>query len=153
MRLPDYDYRQSGVYFVTVCTHQHVSLFGNITDGDIVLNELGKVVNSEWLHVAQARTNVLLDNYVIMPNHLHGIVIIDNENYRTGSKFEPETMANARSSYDPARWARLSDTLRPQSVDGPRLWDWIAARHYGSAITTSTLFETRNHSTKYASTP
>ena len=91
MRLPDYDYRQSGVYFVTVCTHQHVSLFGNITDGDIVLNELGKVVNSEWLHVAQARTNVLINNYVIMPNHLHGIVIIDNENYRTGSKFEPET--------------------------------------------------------------
>ena len=51
----------------------------------MVLNELGEVVKSDWLHVAQARTNVVLDNYVIMPNHLHGIVIIDNENVRVDS--------------------------------------------------------------------
>lgn len=52
----------------------------------MVLNELGEVVNSEWLHVAKARANVLLDSYVIMPNHLHGIVIIDNENARVDAK-------------------------------------------------------------------
>lgn len=88
MRLRGSDYRQSGIYFITVCTYRHISLFGNIIDGDMALNELGKVVNSEWLHVSQARSNVLLDNYVIMPNHQHGIVIIDNENGRVDSTLD-----------------------------------------------------------------
>lgn len=94
IRLPDYDYRRSGVYFVTVRTYQHTSLFGRITDGDVVRNDLGNVVHSEWLHVAQARTNVLLDNYVIMPNHLHGIVVIKSENDHVGSSYIP--MANRK---------------------------------------------------------
>lgn len=102
MRLRDYDYRQSGVYFITVCTHQHISLFGQIADGEMVLNQLGQVVNSEWLHVARARTNVFLDNYVIMPNHLHGIVIIEN--------------ARVESTRDSAKNGNCSGTLPSGSL-------------------------------------
>lgn len=77
IRLPGYDYRQAGVYFVTLCTYQHASLFGSIIDGDMILNKLGTVVAEEWQRVAEFRRNVKLDISVVMPNHLHGLVIIE----------------------------------------------------------------------------
>ncbi len=77
VRLRGYDYRQAGVYFVTVCTHRKIKAFGNISQGEMVLNELGHVVIAEWQHVAEARENVQLDLYVVMPNHLHGVIVID----------------------------------------------------------------------------
>ncbi|MCY4538638.1 MAG: transposase [Chloroflexi bacterium] len=131
MRLRDYDYRRSGVYFVTICTYQHVSLFGNIFDGDLVLNELGEIVNSEWLHVAQARTNVLLDNYVIMPNHLHGIVIIDNENDRVDCTRDLAANGKRASTLQPGSLgaivghfkAAVSRRAKPMGLDGGRkIW-------------------------------
>ena len=88
MRLGDYDYRQSGVYFVTVCTYRHTSLFGKITEGEMMFNPLGNIVAEEWQHIAEARTNVQLDAFVVMPNHLHGIIIINNENDHAGSSFK-----------------------------------------------------------------
>ena len=89
MRLRDYDYRQSGVYFVTVCTHHHTCLFGRITDGEMRLNHLGKLVGAEWQHISKARTTVHLDAFVVMPNHFHGIVIINNGNDHAGPSFIP----------------------------------------------------------------
>lgn len=77
-RLGGYDYRQSGIYFVTICTYHKAKLFGAIVDGDMAYSSLGKVVTEEWQHVAQARSNVHLDQYVVMPNHLHGILIIED---------------------------------------------------------------------------
>lgn len=79
VRLRGYDYRQAGVYFVTVCTHCNYKFFGSISEGEMILNELGSIARDEWQHVADARANVQLDYYVVMPNHLHGIVIIKDE--------------------------------------------------------------------------
>ena len=77
IRLPGYDYRQAGVYFVTLCAYQHTSLFGSINEGDMILNELGEIVAEEWQRVAKLRRNVKLDLFVVMPNHMHGLVIIE----------------------------------------------------------------------------
>lgn len=77
IRLPGYDYRQAGIYFVTLCTYRHTSLFGSIVEGDMILNELGKVVEEEWQRVAKLRRNVKLDLSVVMPNHMHGLLIIE----------------------------------------------------------------------------
>ena len=78
LRLPEYDYSWPGWYYVTVCTRDREPLFGQIVDDHMVLNHIGRIVEEEWLKTPLIRKNVALDDYVIMPNHLHGIVIIND---------------------------------------------------------------------------
>ncbi|HXG36286.1 MAG TPA: transposase [Dehalococcoidia bacterium] len=79
VRLRDYDYSQRGAYFVTIVAFQRKCLFGDIMNGEMSLSECGKIVEEQWLKAAQMRKEIELDVFVIMPNHLHGIVIIKNE--------------------------------------------------------------------------
>ena len=74
IRLQDYDYSQAGAYFVTICTWQRDCLFGEIVNGEMVLNDMGRIVVDEWEKTATVRKNVILDEFVIMPNHFHGII-------------------------------------------------------------------------------
>ncbi len=78
IRLPGYDYTHPGAYFVTICTHQRESLFGDVVDGEMRLNEFGEIVREEWFQTAKIRPNVELrdDEFVVMPNHIHGIIWI-----------------------------------------------------------------------------
>ncbi|MDO3379741.1 transposase [Geoalkalibacter halelectricus] len=76
--LRDFDYAGTGGYFVTVCTWRREYLFGDVVDGDMRLNDVGMVVRDQWLRTPQIRTNVALDEFVVMPNHFHAIMwIID----------------------------------------------------------------------------
>jgi REP element-mobilizing transposase RayT len=80
IRLKGYDYSRAGAYFVTICAHNKECLFGDVVDGNMTLNDFGRIVDSEWIKTAEIRKNIILDGYVIMPNHFHGIVlIIDND--------------------------------------------------------------------------
>jgi putative transposase len=76
IRLPDYDYSQAGVYYVTLVTKDRIRLFGDIVQGEMVLSDAGDILKQEWEQTAAVRENVELDGYVIMPNHIHGILII-----------------------------------------------------------------------------
>lgn len=76
IRLKDYDYTQNGAYFVTICTHEKQCIFGQVVDGAMVLNEWGRIVTDEWEQTAIIRTNIELDAFVVMPNHVHGIIVI-----------------------------------------------------------------------------
>lgn len=76
VRLPDYDYGQAGAYFVTICTHKRRCMLGEVIGERAVLNDAGRTVEEEWLRTAQLRSNVALDQFVIMPNHVHGIIWI-----------------------------------------------------------------------------
>jgi REP element-mobilizing transposase RayT len=76
IRLPGYDYSQNGAYFVTLCTQGRECLFGDIIDGAMRLNEIGELVEEEWRKTAIIRNEIELDEWVIMPNHIHGILII-----------------------------------------------------------------------------
>ncbi len=79
LRLKDYDYSQEGAYFVTICTHSHKCIFGEIADDATRLNRFGNVVNKCWLEIPYHFPNMEIDAFVIMPNHFHGIVsIVDN---------------------------------------------------------------------------
>ena len=77
-RLPGYDYCQPGAYFITICTHKMHNLFGAVDENRVVLNALGKIVESEWYRTAKLRANIEIfgDEFKIMPNHFHGIVWI-----------------------------------------------------------------------------
>jgi putative transposase len=90
IRLPNYDYSQTGIYFVTICTHQKQCLFGEIRDGKMSLNQIGQIVAQEWLNSSKIRQEIELDEWIIMPNHLHGIVVItDNGAYHLGAYHAP----------------------------------------------------------------
>ena len=76
LRLRGYDYAQAGAYFVTICTQGRINLFGDVVDGEMQLNELGLIVQEEWLRTESIRAEVELDVFQVMPNHFHGVVVI-----------------------------------------------------------------------------
>ena len=77
IRLQGYDYSQSGAYFITTCTQNRECLFGEIHNGKMYLNEYGEIAKKCWVEIPKHHQNVQLDEYVIMPNHIHGIVVIN----------------------------------------------------------------------------
>jgi len=82
IRLKRYDYTQPGAYFITICTHNRQCLFGKVVNGEMLLNALGEIVRDEWRHTAEIRPNVGLDAFVIMPNHIHGVIVIHADTRR-----------------------------------------------------------------------
>lgn len=76
IRLKDYDYSQPGAYFITVCTHQKKSLFAEIRDGEIYLSPAGRIATVQWRRLPFRFPNLELGAFIIMPNHIHGILII-----------------------------------------------------------------------------
>ena len=89
IRLKGYDYTRPGAYFVTICAHNRECLFGEVVDGEMVLNEYGEIVREEWFRTAQVRPYVELfeDEFVVMPNHIHGIVwIVDDVDDTVGAQ-------------------------------------------------------------------
>ncbi len=77
IRLKGYDYSLPGRYFVTLNTQNRACLFGKIVKGKIILNVMGEIVFENWIQTPKIRTTVSLDEFVIMPDHLHGIIIIE----------------------------------------------------------------------------
>jgi REP element-mobilizing transposase RayT len=76
-RLPDYDYSQDGYYFVTICTKNKEEHFGKIKDGKMILSKIGVIADRCWIEIPMHFPNVKLDEYIIMPDHIHGIVVIE----------------------------------------------------------------------------
>jgi REP element-mobilizing transposase RayT len=76
IRLKGYDYTQAGAYFVTICTHNKEYLFGHVADGEMTLNTFGTIVDHQWRQVPRFFPCASLDEFRVMPNHIHGIVVI-----------------------------------------------------------------------------
>jgi len=79
IRLKGYDYSKSGRYFVTICTHRRFKILGKIIGQEVCLDENGLIVKDEILRTEKMRHNILLDSFVIMPNHVHMILVIKND--------------------------------------------------------------------------
>lgn len=77
-RLEDWDYASPGYYFVTICTKDHKSFFGEVSDGKMCLSKIGGIARKFWLDIPNHFPFVDLDEFIIMPNHVHGIVIIND---------------------------------------------------------------------------
>ena len=78
LRLKEYDYTQPGAYFITIVTQDRTQLFGEIVDGEMHLNDAGRVVQSLWDEIPTHFPNSDMGTFVVMPNHVHGIIIINN---------------------------------------------------------------------------
>jgi len=105
IRLRDYDYAQAGAYFVTICTHERRCLFGRIGGGEVRLSSIGRIVEEEWRRTADVRPDVDLDAFVVMPNHIHGIIVL------TRPDFLP---------VGATRWVARSPTPTPRSRTPPK---------------------------------
>ncbi len=79
IRLKNYNYAKSGAYFVTICAQNRTCLFGDVKDGEMLLNDAGRMVAKWWLELAVKLPTVTLDSFVAMPNHIHGIIGIEIE--------------------------------------------------------------------------
>ena len=79
-RLKHWDYSSNGTYFITICTKNRERFLGEIVGGEMQLSEIGKIVQKYWLEIPDHFSFIVLDNFIIMPNHVHGIVVIDNAN-------------------------------------------------------------------------
>ena len=79
IRLRGSDYCANGVYFITICIHDKQKVFGRIENRAVILNNFGKIAQNEWIKTEHIRANVTLDAFIIMPDHMHGILIIENK--------------------------------------------------------------------------
>jgi REP element-mobilizing transposase RayT len=89
--LRGYDYTQPGAYFITVCTHKRAGLFGRVADGDMTLNDAGRVAVKCWKGIPAYFPHVDVDEFVVMPNHIHGILsIVDAVGAKHFSPLKPQ---------------------------------------------------------------
>ena len=131
-RLQNWDYSSDGFYFVTICTKNMVFWFGDIVDGRMKLNEFGRVVDGCFYNIPKYFPFVILDEFVIMPNHVHGIIRIDNNyNVETGlkpvstKKYPVSEMVRAFKTFSARRINPIIDSV------GLPFWQ---ARYYDRVI-------------------
>ena len=96
IRLPTHDYASPGAYFVTICTARRECLFGEVVEGEVRLSAIGAIVNDCWTEIQSHVTNVETDAFVVMPNHVHGILVIhDGRTDRRGVQLNAPTRPDA----------------------------------------------------------
>jgi len=119
-RLKGWDYSSAGMYFVTICTRNRECVFGDVVNGEMHLSRIGEIVVEEWQNTPKVRPYVELDEWVVMPNHLHGIIVITDavETFRgnvstdqtfRGNVSTDQTFPRNVSTTNPSR-------LKPRSV-------------------------------------
>jgi putative transposase len=82
IRMKGYDYSKEGLYFIALCTQNRACLFGKIENGKMMLNDAGQIANECWLNIPNHFPNVILHEFIIMPNHVHGIIqLVGANNY------------------------------------------------------------------------
>ena len=119
-RLPNYDYSQRGAYFVTFCVAGRRCIFGGISDGEIRLNKLGQFVAEQWSRIPKYHSNAVLDAFVIMPNHVHGIIhLIDAPTVPVGAGFQPaQTPHQSKPNHGLSEIIRAFKTYTARRING-----------------------------------
>ncbi len=114
IRLRGYDYSKSGTYFITICTNSRQCLLGRTADGKMVLNDGGKIIEKYWLEIPQHFPHAQPDEFVVMPNHVHGIVVLLEPNNT------PENVGANVGAKDisPLRKSRINDISQPRKPRG-----------------------------------
>ncbi len=105
IRLRGYDYSQAGLYFVTICTQGRQCLFGYVDNGVMNLNDAGKMLSATWGEIPAHYEGVEIDEFVVMPNHIHGIVTLVGATPRgcPDVNFSPGDEGQARGEQGQAR--------------------------------------------------
>lgn len=143
IRLKGYNYSQAGLYFITICCKNRICRFGNVVDGKMMLNEFGIVAYNEWVKLSERFSNFELDVFQIMPNHMHGIILLNdisvagftpaqndlytqndvkpNDNNRTTARVAP-TVSNIVGAYKSLVANGCLDIFKSQNETIGKLW-------------------------------
>ncbi len=97
IRLPNYDYSQPGAYFITIVTWHRECLFGEVVDGEMRLNKFGLIAKQQWEKLSKRFSNIELGAFVIMPNHMHGIIVITNGRGTAENLNDPDGESSRRA--------------------------------------------------------
>jgi REP element-mobilizing transposase RayT len=118
IRLKGYDYTQAGLYFITICCQDRICRFGNVENGEMILNEYGQIAYNEWVKTPKIRPNVELGEFVVMPNHIHGIIrfLSRGELHSPEITHSPETTNQLHSS-DYENVIGIFDVTQPPEND------------------------------------
>ncbi len=79
IRLKGYDYTSAGAYFITICAYRRDRLFGKVINGEMQLNQIGRTARGHWMKLPKHHRHLTLDEFIIMPDHMHGILILDHD--------------------------------------------------------------------------
>ena len=137
IRLKGYDYTQAGAYFVTIVTHDRECLFGEVVDGQMRLNPFGEIVREEWFRTAVVRPYVMLapDEFVVMPNHIHGIIwIVGVGDRNRRNVLGTDRMGDPSGRGDPVGGSRGDPAGRPCRDDRDQRPHGPAAGSVGAII-------------------
>ncbi len=96
-RLKEYNYTSNGYYYVTICTNGRSKWLGNVINDEMIINSYGAICQQCWRDIPNHYNNLAIDTYIIMPNHIHGILIIGNVNKREGYKPSPTNKLHSLS--------------------------------------------------------
>ncbi len=134
IRLQRISYAEHGAYFLTLVTHDRIPLFGEIENGEVKISQVGLVVRGEWVGSATMRPHLVLDEFVIMPNHLHAIVGLAKEDpsarsaaLRTSRDRAPASISSFIAGFKAATTRRIREHLRNPhfQVWQPRFHDHV----------------------------
>ena len=101
-RLAGFDYSQAGAYFITLTVQGRLPLFGDVADGEARLNDAGEMVRQLWEGMSERFPSITMDQFVVMPNHVHGIIIIRQSD--GGDIGATTRVARTMGGYDPGGW-------------------------------------------------
>jgi len=125
IRLLNYDYKQSGDYFVTLCVHQKRCLFGEINNGEMLLNPLGHIAKRCWQHLSCKYNDIQLGEYIIMPNHMHGIIHFRNHLQGSNEALIPKKYKlhlGKILKYYKTRVAQRIKNINPNHYQNLKIW-------------------------------
>ncbi|RPI76402.1 MAG: hypothetical protein EHM45_13060 [Desulfobacteraceae bacterium] len=139
IRLKSYDYAQPGAYFITLCTHKQACLFGRIENGEMQLNEYGLIAKNQWEQLRKQFLDLGLGEFVVMPNHIHGIIII--KGMQNEINIETKLVGAGLAPAQP-----LSDAGQPQGLPLQRktIGDIVGAYKSITANACLKIFKSKN---------
>ncbi|HEU0075103.1 MAG TPA: transposase [Dehalococcoidia bacterium] len=127
IRLPGYDYASAGAYFVTLTTWQRESIFGEVVDGEMILGGLGEIAAREWRRSEELRAEIHLDAFMVMPNHLHAVILIRDvgahgraplrgPSIRDAPSRQPRSLGSLVAGFKSAATRRINETRNSPGI-------------------------------------
>jgi REP element-mobilizing transposase RayT len=111
IRLKGYDYSKAGLYFITICCQDRICRFGKIVGNEMILNDFGQIAFDEWIKLSDRFTNLDLDLFQIMPNHMHGIIVLNDVGATLAVAPNVAAVGNIRAGASPAPTYTVCDIV------------------------------------------
>ncbi|HPX60001.1 MAG TPA: transposase [Bacteroidales bacterium] len=138
IRLKGYDYSQEGLYFITICCQDKICRFGHIENKKMIHNQYSIIAHNEWIKTPQIRPNIILHEFIIMPNHMHGIIEIiyrgkSNSPLCTGELNSPQYTGELNSPK--IEFPKIKTNVCDTPLQSPSQTIGAIVRGYKSAVT------------------